>query len=101
MSAEWQEDLFGAFAPAAGVHQQPPADARHLPGSIVLQRSQRARNYRLTLRRDGIAVATIPPRGSEREAWRFIERHRDWLERARQRQQRRPAAAPVWTVGTH
>jgi hypothetical protein len=68
---------------------------------IVLQRSARARHYRLTLRRDGTAVATIPARGSEREAWRFVEQHREWLERARARQRHRPRAAEVWTIGTH
>lgn len=68
---------------------------------IVFERSPRARNYRLTLRRDGKAVATIPLRGSEREARRFVEEHREWLERARARQRRRPRAAEVWTIGTH
>jgi predicted metal-dependent hydrolase len=66
---------------------------------IVLRRSARARNYRLTLRRDGTVVATIPARGSEREAGRFLERHRGWLERARARQASRPRAAEVWTLG--
>ena len=67
---------------------------------LVFVRSERARNYRLTLRKDGAAVATIPVRGSEREARRFVELHRDWLERARARQARKPRAATVWTVGT-
>jgi predicted metal-dependent hydrolase len=63
-------------------------------------RSDRARHYRLTLRRDGVAVATVPRRGSEREARRFVELHREWLERARARQQARPRAAKVWAPGT-
>jgi len=67
---------------------------------IVFERSQRAQNYRLTLRRDGTAVATIPARGTEREAWRFVDQHREWLERARERQRHRPRAAEIWTVGT-
>jgi predicted metal-dependent hydrolase len=71
------------------------------PGAVVFERSPRARNYRLTLRRDGTAVATIPARGSEREALRFVEQHRAWLDRARERQRHRPRAAAVWTVGTH
>jgi hypothetical protein len=75
-----------------------PAPA--VPAEIVFERSGRARNYRLTLRRDGTAVATIPARGSEREARRFVELHRDWLERARERHRRRPRGAEVWTVGT-
>jgi predicted metal-dependent hydrolase len=67
---------------------------------IQFVRSDRARHYRLTLRRDGAAVATIPRRGSEREARRFVERHRAWLERARARQQGRPRSAAVWAPGT-
>ncbi len=107
--------MFDLFPPQAGVHRMPPAaearserreprvEPRAVPraGEIVFERSSRARNYRLTLRRDGTAVATIPLRGSEREALRFVEQHREWLERARERQKRRPRAAEVWTVGTH
>jgi predicted metal-dependent hydrolase len=111
--AQQQQDLFGLFSPQAGVHHLPPAGTHHARpapapeppgedvGPIVLERSLRARNYRLTLRRDGTAVATIPARGSEREAWRFVAQHRDWLERARARQRSRPRAAEVWTIGTH
>jgi len=67
---------------------------------IIFVRSQRARHYRLTLRRDGVGVATIPGHGSEREAQRFVEQHRDWLERARARLARKPRAAEIWTLGT-
>jgi predicted metal-dependent hydrolase len=67
---------------------------------LVFQRSTRARNYRLTLRRDGAAVAIIPARGSQREAEQFVLRHQDWLERARARQARRPRGAEVWVPGT-
>lgn len=121
MSADQQQDFFGFFAPAAGVHHIPPprpavpspvpvqltptlAQRTAAPAdeeTIVFERSHKARNYRLTLRRDGTAVATIPARGSEREARLFVEEHRDWLERARARQRHRPRAAEVWTVGTH
>jgi len=59
---------------------------------LVFVRSQRARHYRLTLRKDGVAVATVPARGSEREAQLFVEQQGDWLARAR--------AAAVWTIGT-
>jgi predicted metal-dependent hydrolase len=68
---------------------------------LVFERSARAERYRLTLRKDGVAVATIPARGNEREARAFVEQHRDWLERARARQKLKPRAAAVWTVGTH
>ena len=110
------------FAPEAGVHHAPPTPAapdqrpHRLPApppaaiapepplrareEIVFERSARARNYRLTLRRDGTAVATIPLRGSEREALRFVAEHHEWLERARARQRHRPRGAEVWTIGT-
>lgn len=94
MSAAYQAELsLGSPPPTAG-----PAVAE---APIVFERSARARNYRLTLRRDGVAVAVIPARGSEREARAFVEQHRAWLERARERQQRRPRAAAVWMPGTH
>ncbi len=67
---------------------------------VLFVRSVRARRYRLTMRRDGVAVAVIPARGSEREARRFVEEQRDWLERARTRQARRPRPAETWTIGT-
>lgn len=67
--------------------------------NIAFIRSPRARQYRLTLRRDGTAVATIPVRGSEREARRFVAEHQEWLDRARARQQRRPRAPAEWRVG--
>ncbi|MBS0664102.1 MAG: M48 family metallopeptidase [Verrucomicrobia bacterium] len=95
MSQE-QQDLFGLFEPATGVHKSPPT-----ADGIVFERSHRARHYRLTLRRDGTAVAVIPPRGTLRDAERFVAQHADWLERARARHARRPRSAEVWTLGTH
>ncbi len=110
MNDDGQQSLLGFFTPAAGVHRTPPATVRPARpitkavvathGDIVFERSLRANNYRLTLRRDGTAVATIPARGSEREALRFVEQHRDWLERARARQSQKPRSAVVWTIGT-
>jgi predicted metal-dependent hydrolase len=69
------------------------------PG-LLFVRSARARSYRLTLRKDGVAAVTIPVRGSERDARVFAEQHRDWLARARARQARRPRPAAVWSIGT-
>jgi predicted metal-dependent hydrolase len=89
---ESQIDLADLFAaPAAAAAAEP---------AVVFQRSEKARNYRLTLRRDGVAVAVIPSRGSQREAERFVANHQEWLERARARQRRRPRAAEVWVPGT-
>lgn len=87
MEAE-QQELF------AGPAAEPAEEIRYV-------RSDLARRYRLTLGRDGQAVAVIPRRGSEREAKRFVDLNRDWLERARERHARRPRAAEVWTVGTN
>jgi predicted metal-dependent hydrolase len=111
MSDAGQQIFLEFFPPEFGGHREQPETAvrrgerRARAASpahedIVFTRSCRARNYRLTLRRDGTAVATIPARGSEREARRFVEQHRDWLERARARQRNRPRAADIWTVGT-
>lgn len=70
------------------------------PPDLMFVRSLRARHYRLTLRKDGVAVATVPARGSEQGARTFVEQNRDWLERARARQARKPRVAERWTVGT-
>lgn len=93
-------------APASPARSQVPGYARAdedeaAKPDLVFERSARAERYRLTLRRDGVAVATIPARGTEREALAFVEQHRDWLERARARQRQKPRAATVWTLGTH
>ena len=93
--SEQQQNLFGVFSPEPGVHKAPPDT-----GGVVFERSPRARNYRLTLRRDGTAVAVIPARGSVREAERFVAEHTEWLDRARARQAKRPRGAEVWTIGT-
>ena len=95
-----QQDWFGQFSPEHGVHLSPPPRAGGPRDEIVFRLSATARNYRLSLDRDGVAVATIPLRGSMHEAERFVERNLGWLERARERLRRRPRAADVWTVGT-
>src|SRR5450631_2543802 len=104
MGAEQQQDLFGFFTPASGVHKAPPPTAGLVATApkpdLVFERSPRAHRYRLTLRRDGVAVATIPARGSVSEAERFVAQHADWLERARERHRKRPRAAEIWTIGT-
>ena len=78
--------LASSAAPAAGA-------------GVVFVRSARARRYRLTLRRDGTAVVTVPTRGTQREAENFFSEHVEWLARARERQRRRPRGEQTWTVG--
>lgn len=94
MSTESQADLFSPWFINDDAAAEPT-------DGIVYQRSAKARSYRLTLRKDGTAVATIPNRGSQRGAEQFVAQHQEWLERERLRQARRPRAAAVWVVGTH
>ena len=96
-----QQSLFDTFTPEPGVHKGPPASGASAHEGVVFERSHRATNYRLTLRRDGVAVATIPALGTERDARRFVEQHQDWLERARARQRQKPRGATIWTLGSH
>ncbi len=93
VNSSFQPDLFGE--PAPSLERESPASP-----ALVFERSARARHYRLTLRRDGTAVAIIPLRGSEREARAFVAQHQEWLDRARARQARRPRAAEIWMPGT-
>jgi len=82
VSAEQQQDLFGLFRPQPGVHRVPPVARTTMPrlqgeptpdagpGEVIFQRSWARPALPLTLRRDGVAVATIRAR-QEREAVRF------------------------------
>lgn len=99
----WQRGLtlFTSIRVSGEQHEFFETRATPAKQDLVFVRSARARNYRLTLRKDGVGVATIPGAGSEREARRFVEAHQDWLERARSRQARKPRAAAFWTLGTH
>ncbi len=80
----------------------PTLEETGLPGetAVVVRRSPKARRYRLSVGRDGLAVLTIPVRGSERQARQFLETQRDWLERTRRRLAQLPRSSTVWTVGT-
>lgn len=46
----------------------------------LFRRHPRARHYRLRIDTDGRAVVTIPRGGSRREADRFLDKHRVWVE---------------------
>ena len=50
-------------------------------------RNARARRYILRVLPDGTARVTIPRRGSQKEAERFANTHRTWIEQQRQRRQ--------------
>ena len=112
MIPDAQLDFFGIFEPLTALEKPAPAPlappspapappAPPAPASaITFARSARARHYRITLKRDGSAVVTIPARGSEREARRFADEHAGWLARARKRQEKRPRSDKAWGIGT-
>lgn len=105
-----QQDLFGQYRPPGGLGRKVTAgvqtrdDAHTLEvegvGTVVFQHSWKAKHYRLTLKRDGTPVVTIPLRGTEREALKFLGQHTEWLDRAKERQRSKPRAEEVWRVGT-
>lgn len=68
--------------------------------AVEFVRNLRAKHYRLTLRRDGTPVATIPARGSEKQARAFVKEHATWLAREYARHQKRPRLAAEWSLGT-
>jgi predicted metal-dependent hydrolase len=53
--------------------------------SITFVRRRRARRYVLRVDGEGVVRVTIPRGGSRREAVDFVERHRTWIDRQRQR----------------
>ncbi len=67
---------------------------------IEFVRNLRAKHYRLTLRRDGTPVATIPARGTEKQARAFVKEHSTWLRREYARHEKRPRMAAEWSLGT-
>lgn len=97
--AGWASGANAAGDASAAVTSPPSPPVLSLP-EIVFVRNMRAKHYRLTLRRDGTPVATIPARGSERRAQAFVKEHATWLRREYARQQQRPRLAEEWTVGT-
>jgi hypothetical protein len=68
---------------------------------VAFVRSARARRYILRVAPDGSARVTIPRRGSQREAERFLNANVEWL--ARQRERMHSAARSrdeAWQVGS-
>jgi len=97
----WEQgggDGLGAVRADAGAARLRPISEG--AGAIRFERSARARHYRLTLRRDGTALVTIPLHGSQRAAEKFAAQHAEWLSRARERQARRPQIPSVWPLGS-
>jgi len=105
-----QGDLFELWGQERGAQGQEAVTRDVRPTSVLqinetappirFERSVRARHYRLTLRRDGTALVTIPVHGSQRAAEKFAAQHGEWLARARKRQAGRPQVPSVWALGT-
>jgi predicted metal-dependent hydrolase len=57
---------------------------------IVFAKHPRARRYVIHVSPDGTVRVTIPRWGSKREAVRFVDRERAWIEKELRRQQLRP-----------
>lgn len=97
---------FAGLAPTASVATlveappEPVAPANPPPSAVVYVRNLRAKNYRLTLGKDGVPVATIPARGTEKAARKFVKENEDWLRKMQDRHRKQPRMAERWMVGT-
>jgi predicted metal-dependent hydrolase len=67
--------------------------------AVEFVRVRRARRYILRVRPDGTLRITVPRGGSRAEGERFAARHRQWIERERQRVRVEHAPA-LWDHGT-
>lgn len=88
-----------ASLPPVSLLQIPPAERPSLP-QVVFVRSRRAKRYRLLVRRDGTAMATVPWGGSLQEARNFVERHSTWLRNTQVRFLADARQEEVWRLGT-
>lgn len=73
-------------------------DGRQVP--LLYRRNPLARRYRLFVDRKGQPRVTIPKRGSQREAERFVDQHRDWLHTQLTRFEARRERGQRWHHGT-
>jgi predicted metal-dependent hydrolase len=91
--------------PALGIEHPGPSTELRAPSTLNselvlhLVRHPRARRYVIRVRRDGSVRVTIPRGGSQREARRFAERQRQWIDKqrhqvAREQARTRETAAP-------
>jgi predicted metal-dependent hydrolase len=65
---------------------------------IVWRRNPKARRYILRYKRALGLIATIPRRGSKREAWAFVQRNQSWIQRQLEKPPR-AAATETWFRG--
>jgi len=90
-----------------GAQLRLPLDAQERPreapavAPVAFVRSPRARRYILRVAPDGSARVTIPRRGSQREAERFLNSNGAWLDRQRERMRRAARSRDeAWQVGS-
>ena len=91
-------DLFQLFKTETPGPDHWVTGSKKLP--VFFVRHSKARRYLLRLTRDGTARVTIPRGGTLREAKRFVEKHRDWIERQFTRLQSAPPGHVNWRIGT-
>ena len=72
-------------APRAPVIEQTRNTSAGGDGQVTFVRRHQARRYVLRVDGEGGVRVTIPRGGSRREAVDFLERHRSWIDRQRQR----------------
>jgi predicted metal-dependent hydrolase len=63
-------------------------------------RNPKARRYILRLQTDGSLRATVPRRGSIKEAKAFVERNHEWIAKQLQRHREHPTHSTTWQHGT-
>ncbi len=78
----------------AALQQLPLWDEGAIDGAWHVRRSRRARRLGVRIFRDGTVEIVVPPGAGARAVSGFVARHRDWIERHRQRAPRVDYAFP-------
>ena len=78
----------------AALQQLPLWSEGAIDGAWRVRRSRRARRLGVRIFRDGTVEIVVPPGAGARAVSGFVARHRDWIERQRQRAPRADFAFP-------
>ncbi len=70
------------------------------PFDVCYRHKRTAKRYIITVRPDGTVAVTIPRRGTQREAERFVRSRLGWIETTLSRLRQRPVSARTWLAGT-
>ena len=90
--------LLKPFRPAKPQQHALTIGSRNIPIHFI--RNHRARRYILRLTADGSLRATVPSRGSIKEAKAFAERNLEWITKQLQKHQAQPVKSHIWQHGT-